>query len=89
MRVQLREGVIIQAVDDEAVLLDTVSETYFALNPTGHEALDLLLSGVAWEAMVAELADAYEAPEAEIEADVRALVSELTALGLVVSEPAG
>ena len=77
--------VIFRELDGEAVLLDLASGRYFGLNAVGTRAWTLLAAGTALDAAVAALAAEFDAPAAEITADVNALVSDLVARGLLVA----
>lgn len=82
-KVHIPEEVLARQVGEEAVMLHLEKGAYFGLDPIGARIWQLLSSG----ATLAEACDAiereYEAPRAEIERDLLALVGELIAQGLV------
>jgi len=75
--------VLHRRVGDDSVLLDPASGRYFELNSTGTRIWELLAAAPTRAELVAALAAEFEAPTVEIEADVEALVSELSARRLV------
>lgn len=76
--------VLSQAVGDEAVLLDLGSEQYFGLNPVGRRIWELLGEHTALVDVHRCLCDEFDAPPAQIEADLLALVGALHSAGLLV-----
>ena len=79
------DDVIFRELDGEAVLLDLASGRYFGLNVVGTRTWTLLTAGTALDAVVAALAAEFDAPAAEIAADVSGLVADLLARGLLVA----
>ena len=80
--------VIFRDLNGEAVLLDFGTGRYFGLNPVGTRIWTLLTEGSTVSAIVDILAAEFDAPAAEIAADVEVLLSELSSRGLVIAEPA-
>jgi Coenzyme PQQ synthesis protein D (PqqD) len=78
-----REGVVAAELDGDVTLFDG-TETAFVLNPTAADLWDLLADPRDLPSLVAVLADRYGTTAAAITADVRTLVDELAARGLVV-----
>ena len=78
--------VIFRDLNGEAVLLDFGTGRYFGLNPVGTRIWTLLAEGSSVSAIIAILAAEFDAPPGDIAADVEALLSELTARGLVIAE---
>jgi hypothetical protein len=83
-------GVIVQRMDEGAVLFDGRSETYFGLNTVGAEVWALLPPVQRTVgAVCAQLSATYpDAPMATLLADVHALLDDLVAAGLATTEPA-
>jgi hypothetical protein len=75
--------VVVREIDGEAVLLDLASGRYFGLNAVGTRAWTALAAGGSVDEAVAAVAAEFDAPDAEIAADIAALVSELLARGLL------
>ncbi len=80
-----RDRVIVQQVEDQAVLLDIESGEYFALNDVGKSVWDLCDGSRT----VAEVADAicsgYDVMEEEALTDTSALLEALAGVGLVAA----
>ena len=76
--------VIFRELEGEAVLLDLGSGRYFGLNAVGTRVWMLIEAASPMEHVIAAIADEFEADREEIARDVRDLVSELTARGLLV-----
>lgn len=76
--------VMSRELDGEAVLLDLASGRYFGLNPTGRRIWELLAPGTSLESVLDRLEAEFEAPRAELEADLVMLVGRLEAAGLVL-----
>ena len=72
--------------DGTGVLLDLRSKFYFTLNETGVAVWKMIAAGEAVEprALAERIARDFDAPSVEVvESDVKALVEELTAEGLL------
>ena len=82
---QVSADVIFRELDGEAVLLDLASGRYFGLNAVATRTWTLLAAGAGLDDVTAVLTAEFDAPAAEIAADVRSLVSELLARGLLVA----
>jgi hypothetical protein len=78
----LRDGVVLQRVDGEMVLLDLSAQEMFALNGVGSAMVSRALeNGTA--AAVASLARDYDVDPRHVAADLHRLVAELVSAGLV------
>ena len=77
------DDVLMQEVGDEVVLLDLASERYFGLDPVGTRIWELLPDREDLAAVLATLCDEFDAPSAQIEGDLLALMGQLTEAGLV------
>jgi hypothetical protein len=82
-RVTLSDDVLVQEVGGEVVLLDLASERYFGLDEVGTRIWELLPERDDLTAVHRSLCEEFEALPALIEHDLLALVSELSAAGLV------
>lgn len=79
--------VVVTDLDDDLVLLDPKSGEMFALNESGRCVWHALDQGL--DAAAAALVDAFDVPPERAHADVRALVAELVAAGLVSANGTG
>ena len=71
-------------IPGEAVILDPVSGRYFGLDGVGVRVWELLSETTTLEALVRTIVDEYEADASTCERDLRALLEDLLARGLVV-----
>lgn len=72
--------------DDEVVILDMKSGTYFSLRDTGVDVWKLIEANAS-VAMISEaLGDRYDAPSTEIDTALDALLGELAESGLLVAD---
>ena len=85
-RFRPKPRVLVRQVDAEAVLLDLETARYFSLNATGRRVWELLSAGAPVAATLEALAAEFDAPPAELEADVAALVEELESSGLLLRD---
>lgn len=74
--------VVFRQLDDEAVLLDLKSGTYFGLNAVGTRIWQLVGEGAALSVVLDTLAGEYDAPRDELERDLLSLGEELCSRGL-------
>ena len=79
------ENVLFTTVDDDAVLLNTRTNQYFALDEVGARAWNLLTEGKSLRAAYEILLDEYEVDPVPLERDLLELVGHLTENGLVES----
>jgi hypothetical protein len=79
------KDVLHQEVSGEVVLLDLASEQYFGLDEVGARIWKLLGEGLPVADIVDTLLGEYEVERARLEADVRALLTELLDAGLIES----
>jgi hypothetical protein len=86
-----KDVILTEMKDGTGVLLDLKSKFYFTLNETGVAVWRLLASGEAAtpRALAERIARDFDAPSVEVvEADVKALLEELTAEGLLAAKSA-
>ena len=79
----VRPGVFARALDQETVILDSESGTYFRLNSTGAVIWDRLASAAPVAEVVSHLARTCEVPPEEVQADVAELIDVLVDRGLL------
>ncbi len=87
-RFALAQDVVLQDTGDEAILMNLHDETLFALNGTGAAIVRRLAQGAPLGALVDALVLEYHAPADAVAADVRGLVGQLEARGLLVPQEA-
>ena len=80
---RLRDGVVVQILENEMLLLDTRGGQYFDLNPSGTVMLDSLLKGRDRAATLALVTERFAVDDARAGADLDALVTSLQQAGLV------
>ena len=82
-RVQRAPSVLSAIVDNEAVLMDVSSGSYYGLLETGREIWQRLEEPVLVGDLCASLGREYSAPEGELEADTIEYLNRLAASGLI------
>jgi hypothetical protein len=83
--IRIPDTVLMERVVDGVVFLNLVDNTYYGLEPIGTRMLELLLELTSVEAVVAVLVTEYQASPEILARDVRVLIAELEASGLVES----
>lgn len=81
--IQRRDGLLVTAVAGTLVMMDADKGLYFELDPIGTAIWQRLEEPVGIAALVADLAAAYQAPAAEVERDVLALLHHMAEHGLI------
>lgn len=81
--VSVPEGVLLQHVADETVLLHLESGVYYGLEPVGTRMLDLSCELPDADAIVAELLAEYDATAEVLRRDLEGLLVDLADKGLV------
>ena len=84
MKYQIPSTVFMQEVDDEVILLDTLSQEYFSLNEVGKNILDLISENLTHEEIVEELSQVYEVDKSQIETDLSNFTKALQEKGLII-----
>ncbi len=79
---RIRTDVVFRQLDDEAVLLDLKSGTYFGLNTVGTRIWQLLGEGSPLSTVLDTLAEEYDVTRDELERDLLSLSQELCTRGL-------
>jgi len=80
---RIPDNVLFTTVDDDAVLLNTRTNQYFALDEVGARAWNLLTEGKSLRAAYEILLDEYEVDPVPLERDLLDLVGHLAENGLV------
>jgi hypothetical protein len=84
-RVQIGDSVIFQQLNNEAVLLNMITQQYFGLNEVGSEMWKLLIQLGDPREVLQRLQATYAAPPEAIERDLDVLMRELLKEGLLVT----
>ena len=75
--------VLSRSVGDDTVLLDLQQDEYYALGPVGTQVWVLLGEGKGVAAIVDEVAERYGVEHQRVEADVLALLDDMTRTGVL------
>ena len=75
--------VMARQVGDETVILDLATGTYFGLNPVGARLWQMIGEGMTLGRACDVLLEEFEVERAQLDADVKSLVADLLAKGLV------
>ncbi len=88
-RLTAAEHVLFRQLDDEAVLLDLKSGTYFGLNDVGARVWQLMLEHGSLSRVLDVLQEEYAAEPAVVERDLLALAGQLVGRKLADVKPHG
>ena len=83
MKYQIPQTVFIQEIDDEIILLYTITQEYFSLNEVGKNIIDLISENLTKDEMVEELSNIYEVDRIQIEKDLINFAKLLEEKGLI------
>ena len=83
-RISLATTAISTTIPGEAVILDTASGRYFGLEAVGARVWTLLRNPTTLSAMIRTIMSEFDVDEVTCERDLRALLDDLAARGLVV-----
>ena len=82
-KVQIPSSVFIQEVDNEVIILDTITEEYFSINEVGKDIWDLISKNQSLKAIKEELLLVYEIDEKQLEVDILNFIKALNEKGLI------
>jgi len=82
-KVQIPSSVFIQEVDNEVIILDTITEEYFSINEVGKDIWDLISKNQSLKAIREELSLVYEIDENQLEVDILNFIKALNEKGLI------
>ena len=82
MNIVLKEGLLIQKVVDEIVLLEPESGDYYTLNEMGALMLECMQKGQTMAELVSNIQQTFNASAEQIEQDLHNLLNELKHNGL-------
>jgi hypothetical protein len=88
-RVRVPEGVHMQNVSGEAIILNLQSERYYGLDEVGTTIWDVLSSGGTIQAAIDAVLAAFDADAPTVRADVLELVTRLIEQGLLELDRSG
>ena len=83
IKVQIPSSVFIQEVDNEVIILDTITEEYFSINEVGKDIWDLISKNQSLKAIKEELSLVYEIDEKQLEVDILNFIKALNEKGLI------
>ena len=81
------DTVVFREIDGDAVLLNLGTGQYFGLNAVGTRVWQLLAELGKPQAVLEGLLREFDVPPAQLEADMLALLEELTGHGLIAAAP--
>ena len=82
-KITLSKNVFAQEIDEETIILDSVTQEYFSINEIGKVIWSLLEEKKNLEEIKAEMLDMYEVPEEQIEKDLLNFIQALEQKGLI------
>ena len=82
-KITLSKNVFAQEIDDETIILDSVTQEYFSINEIGKVIWSLLEEKKNLEEIKAEMLDMYEVPQEQIEKDLLNFIQALEQKGLI------
>jgi len=80
---KVSSDVVFRELDGEAIVLNLATGVYFGLDPVGTRMWQLIDQRGRLQDVVTVMCDEYDAPAAQIERDLVALVAELVRMGLM------
>lgn len=80
---RVTEGVLVREVGGELLLLNSDSELYFALNPSGAAMYELVAAGRPLDDVATVVADRFGAPPDVVRSDLDELIATLVDKGLI------
>lgn len=80
---KISDEVMMQEVSGESVMLDLASEQYFGMNDVGTCFLEAIRDGQPVRAAIDRVAARFEVEREILDADIEALVADLTRRGIV------
>lgn len=79
-------GVLLREIDGELLLLNTDTDTYFGLNPSGASMYQQLADGVTFEDTIKAICADFSISGEVVKHDLKILVGQLLARGLLLLE---
>jgi hypothetical protein len=85
---RITTGTLFQVLGEESVLLNLKAEQYYGLDPVGTRMWELLTQNIDIEATIQQLLAEYDTEETTLRSDLRELIEQLVAKGLLEVVPA-
>ena len=82
-KITLSKNVFAQEIDEETIILDSVTQEYFSINEIGKVIWSLIEEKKNLAEIKAEMRDMYEAPEEQIDKDLLNSIQALEQKGLI------
>ena len=82
-KITLSKNVFAQEIDDETIILDSVTQEYFSINEIGKVIWSLLSENKNLEEIKAQMLEMYEVPEEQLEKDLLNFLQALAKKGLI------
>jgi hypothetical protein len=82
-KVRIRGDVVCRQVQEEEVILDLLSGTYFGLNPVGTRIWEWMKKGLPLEKILAKVVREFEVEEPAAKSDLLALTKKLQSRELI------
>lgn len=82
-KITLSKNVFAQEIDEETIILDSVTQEYFSINEIGKVIWSLIEEKKNLEEIKAEMLDMYEVPQEQIEKDLLNFIQALEQKGLI------
>ena len=82
-KITLSKNVFAQEIDEETIILDSVTQEYFSINEIGKVFWSLIEEKKNLEEIKAEMLDMYEVPQEQLEKDVLNFLQALEQKGLI------
>ena len=82
-KITLSKNVFAQEIDEETIILDSVTQEYFSINEIGKVIWSLIEEKKNLEEIKAEMLDMYEVPQEQLEKDVLNFLQALEQKGLI------
>lgn len=82
-KITLPSSVFIQEIDDEIIILDSLTKEYFAINEIGKVIWNLMSQSKKLEDIKTEMLELYEVEENQLENDILNFIKALEEKGLI------
>lgn len=83
---KLKTGVLVQAVDDEMILLDPSDDAYYGVNEIGLLVLENLKNNLSLDVILLNIVGAFEIDAAQAQKDVEDFLNDLLSNGVLVRQ---
>ena len=82
-KITLSKNVFAQEIDEETIILDSVTQEYFSINEIGKVIWSLLSQNKNLEEIKAQMLEMYEVSEEQLEKDLLNFLQALAKKGLI------